>query len=104
MGVIGTTPGLYCAKLKGDPSVLQKERKNRASQVSLDAMSRMLLNLGKGKSDPSPKVIEGMLAKVKDLTWFILVNERYDESLLLFAREFGLSAFDVIYMSQQVKS
>ena len=102
MGVYGLTAGDYCANVTASPDLLAAERLRRSTHVALDGMSRALLGLThQDRREPSAKRLDKLFAAVRDGSVFAVVNERYDESLLRLAADYGLEGDDLIHSSYQ---
>ena len=98
MGVYGLTPGDYCGNVSADPQLLALERVRRSTHVSLDGMTRALVGLThQDRREPKPKRLEELVESVREGSVFAVVNERYDESLLWLARDYGFDGGDIVH-------
>ena len=92
LGLVGRTPAAYCAALAADPALFVRERRMRKrNSICVDALAKGLLGLGRvdiSEAEFEARV-DGLLATIAapDSPAFLVVNERYDESLVAFARE-----------------
>ncbi|KAH8057247.1 DNA photolyase [Aureococcus anophagefferens] len=98
MGVYGLTPGDYCGNVSADRQLLALERVRRSTHVSLDGMTRALVGLThQDRREPKPKRLEELVESVRKGSVFAVVNERYDESLLWLARDYGFDGGDIVH-------